>query len=194
MIWQPYLTLDETTPIWQALDPIPDRGSWAHMGSRSPEQTLRLMQRNVQHAIRMRQVVELACAIVSQAPDRDFYSQASLIRQYVTRHFKFVRDAHRVECVRRPEYLLQRIRMAGVVCGDCDDAAQLVATLGKAVGFPAWFMAIAFDPMGQWPTHVYTVLGLPNGREIHFDVTKPREFALGLLPEPTVTGYAPWEV
>jgi hypothetical protein len=63
-----------------------------------------------------------------------------------------------------------------MVHGDCDDAAQLVATLGKAVGFPAEFHAVSFAPGGTPYTHVYAVLRLPNGRPVEFDVTRPSQY------------------
>lgn len=139
----------------------------------------------VNQAVKVRQVVELACAIISQLPARDYPGSLSLIRQYVERHFHFVRDPHRLEMLRRPQYLLQRMRVQGVVFGDCDDAAQIVATLGKAVGFPAEFHAIAFSPVGKPYSHVFAVLRLPDGRPVEFDVTRPKQFR---LRPPPITG------
>jgi hypothetical protein len=179
----PYL--DETGPVWRALDKIPDVGEWAVVGQSTAEATLEQMVRAVNRAIRMRQVVELACAIVSQLPERDYWGSLSLIRQYVARHFKFVRDPNKLEMLRRPEYMLQRIQTRGVVFGDCDDMAQLVATLGKAIGFPAEFHAIAFMPSGKPYTHVYAVLRMPDGRPIEFDLTRPAKYRRS---PPPITG------
>jgi transglutaminase-like putative cysteine protease len=176
------LILNETGPGWRCLDPIPDSGQWAVAANRTTAAlTMQQMAWAVNRAVRMRQVVELACAIISQSQERDYPASLSLIRQYVTRHFRFVRDPSQIELLRRPEYLLQRIQSRGLVCGDCDDAAQLVATLGKAVGFPAEFHAIGFRP-GARPSHVYTVLRLPDGCPVEFDVTRPERFRVNPPP------------
>jgi transglutaminase-like putative cysteine protease len=168
------------------LEPIPDKGPWAIAANhpQAPE-SLDQMARAVNGAVRVRQVVELACAIISQLPERSYPEALDLIWQYVKKHFRFVRDPHQVELLRRPEYLLQRMQSNGVVYGDCDDAAQVVATLGKALGFPAEFHAIAFAPGGKPYAHVYTVLFLPNGRRVGFDVTRPPHFVAN---PPAVTG------
>jgi hypothetical protein len=181
----PAPVLVEGGPVWAALDPIPDVGQWAVTGNGSAPVTMEAMRTAVNRAIRMRQVVELACAIVSQLPPRDYLGSLSLIRQYVQRHFHFVRDPNALEMLRRPEYMLQRIQSRGVVFGDCDDMAQLVATLGKCIGFPAEFHAIAFMPGGRPFTHVYTVLKLPNGCPVEFDLTRPAKFR---RTPPTITG------
>jgi transglutaminase-like putative cysteine protease len=174
MMTAPYL--DETGPVWRALDPIPDVGQWAVTGQTTAEATLEQMVRAVNKAIRMRQVVELACAVVSQLQERDYRGSLCLIGQYVRRHFRFVRDPNKLEMLRRPEYMLQRIQSRGVVFGDCDDMAQLIATLGKAIGFPAEFHAISFMPGGKPYTHVYAVLRLPDGSPVEFDLTRPAKF------------------
>jgi hypothetical protein len=184
--------LDETTGAWRSLDPIPDVGEWAVASSQADTaRTLRNMASAVSQAVRVRQVVELACAIPSQLlQPRDYRGALSLIHQYVTRHFRFVRDPHKVEMLRRPEYLLQRIQSKGFVSGDCDDAAQLVATLGKAIGFPAEFHAISFAPGGRPFTHVYTVLRLPDNTPVEFDVTRP----VYRYNPPEITGRLIWTV
>jgi hypothetical protein len=169
--------LEEYGRAWRGLDPIPDVGEWAIASTRTDAaRTMNNMADSVNRALRVRQVVELACAIISQLPARDYPGCLSLIRQYVETHFHFVRDPFRLEMLRTPQYLLHRIQKSGVVSGDCDDCAQIVATLGKAVGFPAEFHAIAFAPSGKPYAHVYTVLRLPDGRSVEFDVTRPKHF------------------
>jgi hypothetical protein len=178
--------LDEYGTAWRSLEPIPDAGPWALACDKTDApRTLTNMAANVNRAVRVRQVVELACAIISQSQARDYPANLSMIRQYVEAHFHFVRDPHRVELLRTPEYLLQRMRARGVVYGDCDDAAQIVATLGKSVGFPAEFHAVSFHPAGTPYSHVFAVLRLPSGRGVEFDVTRPKQFQLA---PPVITG------
>jgi transglutaminase-like putative cysteine protease len=177
--------LDETGPAWRLLEPIPDNGPWAVAGSATAAQSLNQMALAVNNAVRVRQVVELATAIVAQLPERDYAGALSLIRQYVCRHFRFIRDPHAVELLRTPSYLLQRMQVQGMVYADCDDAAQVVATLGKALGFPAEFHAVSFSPGGKPLTHVYTVLRMPTGQPVEFDITRPAKFR---DRPPTITG------
>jgi hypothetical protein len=178
--------LEEYGRAWKGLDPIPDVGEWAVASSKTDAaRTLNNMAAAVNKAVKVRQVVELACAIISQLPGRDYPGCLSMIRQYVERHFHFVRDPFRVEMLRTPQYLLHQVQKCGVVFGDCDDAAQMVATLGKCVGFPAEFHAVSFVPGGKRYAHVYTVLYLPNGRPVEFDVTRPQQFR---IHPPPITG------
>jgi hypothetical protein len=177
--------LDETGRAWRVLEPIPDDGPWAVAGNATAAQSLDQMALAVNRAIRVRQVVELATAIISQLPERDYNGALSLIRQWVCRHFRFIRDPHQMELLRTPSYLLQRMQVQGVVYADCDDAAQVVATLGKALGFPAEFHAVSFAPGGKPFTHVFTVLRLPLGQAVEFDVTRPAKYR---AHPPTVTG------
>jgi hypothetical protein len=162
---------------WRLVEPLPNEGPWGQMGQVSnPLDTLKMMAKNVRRAVRNRRVVELAGAIVCEVPGRDYVGALCALDAFVSERFKFLRDPFGQELLRRPEYLLQRIQAQGGVQGDCDDVAQLVATLGMAIGFPAEFCAVSFDPAGQHLSHVFTVLRLPSGVPVQFDVTRPAKY------------------
>lgn len=162
---------------WKLVEQLPNLGAWGQMGvARDPVVTLGIMRKNVLEAVRNRRVIELAAAIMSDVPSRDYVSALVALQSWVEQHFKFLRDPSGQELLRRPEYLLQRIQTQGFVQGDCDDVAQLVAALGIATGFPAEFCAVSFDPAGKSLSHVFTVLRLPTGQPVQFDVTRPAKY------------------
>lgn len=173
---------------WRLVEPFPNDGPWAQAGvTADPMETLRVMRKNVRAALKKRHVIELATALVSDVAPRDYVGALCALNAFVRDKFKFVRDPYGLELLRRPEYLLQRIQTHGCVQGDCDDAAQLVATLGLAIGFPAQFCAVSFDPSGRLMSHVFTALRLPNGQPVHFDVTRPAKYAT--QPPPFTGGF-----
>jgi len=163
---------------WRSVETLPNFGAFGQMGvARDPKRTLQIMTRNVKEALRNRRVIEIAAAIVSDLKPRDYAGGLRAIDAFLRTHFKFVRDPFGQELLRRPEYLLHRMQTQGLVQGDCDDVAQLAAVLGMAIGYPAEFVAVSFDPLAKHYSHVFTVLRLPNGQGVHFDVTRPEQFA-----------------
>ena len=157
--------------------------NWAAAGTWKVPDTLRRMSKVVGDSLRMRPVVESAAALLRYVPGRNYSARAAFLRSWLNSHFIFTPDPHGVETLRTPDYMLSAIERQGWVAGDCDDAAILSAALGKAAGFPATFVALAFDPTGKRFRHVYTVLHGPAGEEYEMDFTRSNQ----ALP-PAVTG------
>lgn len=151
---------------------------WATVGTRSTPETLRKMQTNVRAGLVSRPVVQFAQRVLRWVPARAYDQRARLLRSWLATHFVFSPDPFGVEMLPCVDYMVHEISRKGVYTGDCDDAAILSAALGSAVGFPARFVAVAFDPKGERFAHVYTVLLGPNGEEYEMDVTRTRQ-ALG---------------
>ncbi|MHB1798926.1 MAG: transglutaminase-like domain-containing protein [Vulcanimicrobiaceae bacterium] len=81
-------------------------------------------------------VLQVARTIVRSAPPRNTLAEAQAIARYVRGHIRYTRDPVDVESVSPPAWTL------GARAGDCDDQAILVASLLRAVGIPARFVAV----------------------------------------------------
>lgn len=145
------------------------------LGSR---QTLTTMAALVRRAVKDPQVLELASAIVRDAPVRDKWAQAQRIRSWAQQHTQYLNDPPTLELLRTPQYQIDRVARDGVALGDCDDASLLTAALGEAAGIKARFVAVGFQgPTGPL-SHVFTQLLTDRGWT-EMDVTRR---AFGVVP------------
>ena len=72
--------------------------------------------------------------------------------------------------------MLAQFARDGWIAGDCDEVAILGAALGKSIGIPATFTALAFDSPEDSPdrlAHVFATLLPGDGDGVSLDVTKP---------------------
>ena len=136
-------------------------------------QTLYRMRGIVNRSLADPLVIETARNIVENAGvlGRDQWGKYLALRQWIEEHLQFLPDPLGVELLSTPRYMLQRIRQASFVSGDCDDGAILGAALGKVVGLAAKFRALSFVNQHRPFQHVYTLL-LVNGRWMNLDTTR----------------------
>jgi transglutaminase-like putative cysteine protease len=136
-------------------------------------QTLHKMRGIVNASLADPLVIETARTIVENAGvlGRDQWGKYLALRQWMEAHLQFLPDPQGIELLSTPRYMLQRIRQALFVSGDCDDGAILGAALGKAVGLPAKFRALSFGSQARPFQHVYTLL-LVRGRWMNLDTTR----------------------
>lgn len=108
----------------------------------------------------------------------DPVTQVNAINAWLHAHFYFAEDPTEVNGVRvydllaHPVAQLEQYERFGRVVGDCDEAATLVAVLGKANLRPAKFRLVGFGPEPVRLSHVYTLLRA-GGRWYNLDVTRP---------------------
>lgn len=88
--------------------------------------------------------------------------KAQGIRDFLAEKVRFAPDPLGLELLKTPAYMIQSIEAQGWVAGDCDDVATLGAALGMAIGMPARFVLVGFDPI-QTYGHVWTDLLTPDG-------------------------------
>lgn len=94
------------------------------------------------------------------ASDPDFLRTAQalgslqMMDAYVRTHYKY-RD-EREEIVRTPEFMLNDLVRIGYMEGDCDDVSTLYAAFIKALGYPARFVAIRYNPDNPNFEHVFS--------------------------------------
>ncbi len=105
-----------------------------------------------------------ALQIVETLSQRDWPAEVQALHAFVRDRIRYVKDIRGVETLQQPE------RTLTLKQGDCDDKAVLLASLLQAIGHPARFHAIGFQP-GRF-SHVYvdTLLG---GKWVALETTEP---------------------
>lgn len=139
---------------------LPVRLSWLPPGDAGTRATLRAMRAEVHAGLLDPAVRTAALGIIRHIPARDGRGHADTLRRWLGERWRFVRDPDGVEYVLTPREQLERLYRVGALEGDCDDAAVLGATLGKVIGLPARFRALAF---GGPYRHVVADLLTPAG-------------------------------
>lgn len=143
-------------------------------GDRGVRQTVKYMRRLVVRSLSEPLPVETAALIITPYCTTCSAEVALAIRGFLETYFVFVPDPVGHELLRAPTHLLEQIEKVGHASGDCDDVAILGASLGMAVGLPARFVILGFDPHGPF-SHVYTELYTSQGWQ-EMDTTAPEQF------------------
>lgn len=100
--------------------------------------------------------------------------RALRLRDWMARHFLFMRDPAHVELLTTPGEQLRQIADMGVTWGDCDDAAVLGAALARAGGLPVRYVLYGFgSPVAPF-SHVFVEISTPAG-VVDLDVTRPMQ-------------------
>jgi transglutaminase-like putative cysteine protease len=100
--------------------------------------------------------------------------RALRLRDWLARHFLFVRDPASVELLTTPGEQLRQIADTGSTYGDCDDAATLGAALAIAGGLPVRYVLYGFGPPPSFFSHVFVEIPTSAGA-VDLDVTRPMQ-------------------
>lgn len=116
----------------------------------------------------------VASRIVAAAPGRNGEQQGRLIRQWMADHVSFLRDPAGAELLHTPERMLTMVGTGGTIHVDCDDAAILGASLGRAVGLLSRFVVVGFRSPKAPFQHVWAEVSNPVGspRWVELDITR----------------------
>jgi len=137
--------------------------------------TLRVMRDLAGRALRDPVILDAAVQAVRGVDGRDVPAQIAALRSWLARRIQFLRDPDiEGDVLRTPRYLLDHLHRDGVARADCDDVSMLTAALGKSIGIPARFHAVAFEPRGAF-RHVFTELQTPDGAWHEMDITESAE-------------------
>ena len=142
------------------------------VGDRGTDLTLAAMRKLVNGGLLDPVVRRQASSCISGCHPYRFECHALSIRSWLARVWRFVRDPAGVELIRSPQRLLDGFSRDGYIAGDCDDAAILGASLGKAIGLPARFMVLGFPATKGAFSHVFNEVWTGR-RWLDFDVTRP---------------------
>jgi transglutaminase-like putative cysteine protease len=106
---------------------------------------------------------DLTRQIISAAAPKDYYGEACRLLSWVRQNIEYRRDQDGVDTLHTIPRLLSERK------GDCDDMAMLLAAMLKLAGFPAWFVAVGYQP-NQYE-HVYVETEI-DGRRFALECTE----------------------
>lgn len=101
--------------------------------------------------------------LVSGLWPKAYQSEILAIRNFATTHLRYVNDPLHVEWVRDPESIIERLLELGRAQVDCDEIAELIATMALQVGRRAEFVVVGFGRPGHY-THVFARVFEPKSR------------------------------
>lgn len=109
-------------------------------------------------------VIDRASKVTQSCGAKDIACRIGAIHRFVQGQIRYQLDPVDVELLQSPDKTLERM------AGDCDDQAVLVASLLMAIGIPARFVAIGFEPNVY--EHVYAEAKCGT-RWISIETTEP---------------------
>ena len=138
--------------------------------------------------------IQLCSSFIQGAPSKDYYAECE--RLFNTWHrliwkrgyLRYQQDPNQVELIEGVWKLLERR------ASDCDGYSILIAASVGAIGHTYRFVTVNGNPADPTdPTHVYTQVGITNGRSVQWqgaDLTV-REASFGWEPKGYPTNYWP---
>lgn len=127
-------------------------------------QTLAMMRQLVNQCKTNIQIRQAATNTIFLTPEKDEYSEAEAIFNFVRDNIRYVRDVNDVETLSTPMMTLEG-RL-----GDCDDQTVLLASMLESVGYPTRFVVEGYTTPGEYD-HVY-MQALVYGQFISMDPTE----------------------
>lgn len=125
--------------------------------------TLRTMVRQAQgprgeQSLLVRRMTE---EVIRRVQPKDYLGEILALRYWVTEKVRYTNDPLHVELVRDPEALVEEIDQHGVVTADCDESAELIATMALQLGRVAEYVVVGFGEPGQY-SHVFARVQEPR--------------------------------
>lgn len=136
--------------------PIADNPPTTIRPFRGPADTVHEMIRQVRgpRGVQSSLVRSLKDHIVRDLQPKDYLSEIIAVRNFVAEKVRYSNDALTVEQVQDPQRLAEQITQHGRAVGDCDDIANLIATLTLQLGRESDFVIVGFGRPGAY-THIF---------------------------------------
>lgn len=99
-------------------------------------------------------VREMTESVVSGIREKDYLSEILAVRNFGIQGIHYLNDPLHVEYIKDPERMVTEIRANGRTLADCDEIAQLLATMILQIGRVAEFVVVGFGEPGDY-THVF---------------------------------------
>lgn len=128
-------------------------------------QTLAIMREMVRKCRTEPAIRQAATNTIFLTPEKDQYSEAEAIFNFVRDHVRYVRDVLDVETLSTPSMTL-----AGLI-GDCDDQTMLLSAMLESVGYTTRFVIEGYQAPGHFD-HVYLQC-VVDGVWFSMDPTEP---------------------
>lgn len=130
------------------------------------QQTLRVMRQLVNRCKTNVKIRQAATNTIFLTPEKDEYSEAEAIFNFVRDRIRYVKDVNDIETLSTPMMTLEG-RL-----GDCDDQTVLLASMLESVGYPTRFIVEGYTTPGEYE-HVY-MQALVFGQFISMDPTEQK--------------------
>ncbi len=111
-----------------------------------------------EQSMRVRAVTE---DVVSGVRPKDYLSEILAVRNYGMTHLRYLNDPLHVELIKDPERIVDEILQNGLALVDCDEIAELTATMLMQLGRVAEFVVVGFGAPGEY-SHVFTRVKEPK--------------------------------
>jgi hypothetical protein len=125
---------------------------------RGPADTVGEMRKQVlgprgERSVVVHQVTE---SIVRGIQPKDYLSEILAVRNWIATHIRYKNDPISTELVNDPQRLIEEVAKHGRAIGDCDDIANLAATMIRQLGREARWATVGFQ-YGSPHTHIFTI-------------------------------------
>ena len=122
-----------------------------------PVTTIEQMVRNVRGARGERSVLvrSMTERVVAGLQPKDYLSEIIALRNFVAERCRYLNDPLTTEWVKDPERMASEILYQGSCQSDCEEQAQLIATMARQCGREAEFVTVGFTRDPEVMSHVF---------------------------------------
>jgi hypothetical protein len=99
--------------------------------------------------------------VVSGIRGKDYLGEILAVRNFGMTHLRYLNDPLHVELIKDPERIVEEIRQNGQALVDCDEIAELIATMLMQLGRKAEYVVVGFNAPGDF-SHVFTRVKEPK--------------------------------
>lgn len=111
-----------------------------------------------EHSLKVRRACE---DVIGGVWPKDYLGEVLAIRNFATDHIRYTNDPRHIELIKDPERIIAEIEERGVCLCDCDEIAQLIATMALVAGRTAEFVVVGFGAAGDY-SHVFARVQEPK--------------------------------
>ena len=102
--------------------------------------------------------------VVSGIRAKDYLGEILAVRNFGITHLRYLNDPVHVELIKDPERIVEEIRSNGQALVDCDESAEIIATMAMQLGRKAEFVVVGFSNPGDF-SHVFARVMEPKSGE-----------------------------
>lgn len=121
-----------------------------------PQTTIETMLRQIrgdrgERSLVVRQMTE---HVVRGLQPKDYLSEILAVRNFVAEHVRYANDPLTTEWVKDPQRLVEEIAAHGKTVADCDEIAELIATMLRQLGRQSDLVTVGFGAPNSY-SHVF---------------------------------------
>lgn len=112
-----------------------------------------------ERSVKVRSLTE---KVVGGVQPKDYLGEILAIRNFVTEKCRYLNDPLTTEWVKDPERIADEIMAQGQSQVDCDEMAQMIATMARQCGREAELVIVGFGPSKNSFSHVFARVKEPK--------------------------------